>query len=42
MKPLFDGTHAQVSFVGEREDSSKPESEYYRGKDITIVFDRYL
>jgi CDGSH-type Zn-finger protein/ferredoxin len=42
MKPLCDGTHAQVNFVGEREDSNKPELEYYRGKDITIVFDRYL
>lgn len=42
MKPLCDGTHAKVEFVGEREDSKKPEPEYYKGKDITIVFDRYL
>lgn len=42
MKPLCDGSHAQVNFVGEREDSNKPELEYYRGKDITIAIDRYL
>ena len=42
MKPHCDGTHAQVSFVGEREDSNKSEPEYYQGKDITIIFDRYL
>jgi CDGSH-type Zn-finger protein/ferredoxin len=42
MKPHCDGTHAQVEFVGEREDSKKPEIEYYKGKRITIVFDRYL
>lgn len=42
MKPMCDGTHAQIGFVGEREDANKPELEYYRGKDITIVYDRYL
>ena len=42
MKPHCEGTHAQVGFVGEREDSDKPAPEYYRGRDITIVFDRYL
>ena len=41
-KPLCDGTHAQVGFLGEREDSNKQELEYYRGKEITIVYDRYL
>ena len=41
-KPLCDGTHAQVAFVGEREDSNKSELEFYQGKEITIVFDRYL
>lgn len=42
MKPHCDGTHARVGFVGEREDSNKSELEYYQGKEITIVFDRYL
>jgi CDGSH-type Zn-finger protein/ferredoxin len=41
-KPLCDGTHAQVGFLGEREDSNKQALEYYRGKEITIVYDRYL
>lgn len=41
-KPQCDGSHAQVGFVGEREDTDKKELEYYRGKEITIVFDRYL
>ena len=41
-KPHCDGTHATNGFVGEREDSDKPELEYYRGKEITIVYDRYL
>ena len=41
-KPLCDGSHAQVGFDGKREDSDKKEQEYYRGKEITIVFDRYL
>jgi CDGSH-type Zn-finger protein/ferredoxin len=41
-KPLCDGSHAQAGFDGQREDSDKKELEYYRGKDITIVFDRYL
>jgi CDGSH-type Zn-finger protein len=41
-KPHCDGSHAQVGFVGEREDSDKQPLEYYEGKGITIVFDRYL
>ena len=41
-KPNCDGSHAQAEFVGEREDSDKKELEYYRGKKITIVYDRYL
>lgn len=41
-KPLCDGSHAQVGFLGEREDSDKQALEYYRGKEITIVYDRYL
>ena len=41
-KPQCDGSHAQVGFVGEREDSEKKDLEYYRGKEITVVFDRYL
>jgi len=41
-KPFCDGTHAEVGFVGEREDSNKQGLEYYRGKEITIVYDRYL
>ena len=41
-KPMCDGTHAQVGFVGEREDSEKGALEYYEGKEITIVYDRYL
>ena len=41
-KPLCDGTHATVGFDGTREDSEKGEIEYYKGKDITIVYDRYL
>ena len=41
-KPHCDGSHALVGFVGEREDSDKKEPEFYQGKNITIVFDRYL
>lgn len=41
-KPLCDGTHANVGFDGTREDSEKGEIEQYAGKNITIVFDRYL
>ena len=41
-KPQCDGSHATVGFEGNREDSDKQALEYYRGKDITIVFDRYL
>lgn len=41
-KPQCDGSHAQAGFVGEREDSEKKDLEYYRGKEITIVFDRYF
>lgn len=42
MKPYCDGAHATIGFVGEREDSDKPELKYYKGKDITIVYDSYL
>ena len=41
-KPLCDGSHAEAGFVGEREDSDKSDLEYYEGKEITIVYDRYL
>lgn len=41
-KPFCDGTHSQIGFVGERDHSTKPELEYYRGQDLTIVYDRYL
>jgi CDGSH-type Zn-finger protein/ferredoxin len=41
-KPQCDGSHAQAEFSGDREDSDKKEIEYYRGKEITIVYDRYL
>ncbi len=41
-KPLCDGSHASAGFEGSREDSDKPEPEYYEGQKITIVFDRYL
>ncbi len=41
-KPFCDGSHSQIGFVGERINSSKNELEYYPGKEITIVFDRYL
>lgn len=41
-KPMCDGSHSAVGFVGTREDSEKAEPEHYVGKDITIVFDRYL
>ena len=41
-KPLCDGSHARVGFDGQRENSDKKELEYYRGREITIVFDRYL
>ena len=42
MNPHCDGTHAQIGFVGARENSDKPALEYYHGKEITSVFDRYL
>lgn len=41
-KPICDGSHAQAQFIGEREDSQKPPLEFYEGKEITIVYDRYL
>jgi CDGSH-type Zn-finger protein len=41
-KPQCDGSHAQAEFVGVREDSDKPPLEYYEGKEITIVYDRYM
>jgi CDGSH-type Zn-finger protein len=41
-KPQCDGSHSQAEFSGEREDTVKKELEYYRGKEITIVYDRYL
>jgi len=41
-KPLCDGSHSKAEFVGEREDSDKPPLEYYEGKEITIVYDRFL
>ncbi len=41
-KPMCDGSHAQAEFIGEREDSDKPALEYYEGKEMTIVYDRYL
>lgn len=41
-KPLCDGSHAQAGFDGKCEDSEKKELAYYRGKEITIVYDRYL
>jgi len=41
-KPQCDGSHAKAGFDGKREDSNKPEPERYEGKEITIVFDRYL
>ena len=41
-KPLCDGSHSKAEFVGEREDSDKPPLEYYEGKEITIVYDRYM
>ncbi len=40
--PFCDGSHAQAGFSGQREDSNKQEPEQYIGKEITIVFDRYL
>ena len=41
-KPHCDGSHANVGFVGSRDDSDKKPLEYYEGREITIVFDRYL
>ena len=41
-KPQCDGSHAQAAFDGKRENSDKKELEYYQGKDITIVYDRFL
>lgn len=41
-KPYCDGSHAEIHFSGEREDSKKAEPEIHAGKEITIVFDRYL
>jgi CDGSH-type Zn-finger protein len=41
-KPKCDGSHSLAGFVGTREDSEKNTPEHYAGKDITIVFDRYL
>lgn len=42
VKPMCDGTHAKVGFVGTRENSAKGPLEYYEGKNITIVYDRFL
>jgi CDGSH-type Zn-finger protein/ferredoxin len=41
-KPQCDGSHSKAEFVGVREDSDKPPLEYYEGKEITIVYDRYM
>lgn len=41
-KPYCDGTHSRIGFVGERDPSAKTALEYYRGQDITMVYDRYL
>ncbi len=41
-KPFCDGSHINSDFSGERKDSVKSELEYYEGKDITIVYDRYM
>jgi len=41
-KPMCDGSHAAAEFVGERKNSDKTPLEYYEGKAITIVYDRYL
>lgn len=41
-KPFCDGSHSAAGFLGKREDGDKPPLEYYEGKDITIVYDRYL
>lgn len=41
-KPMCDGSHSAARFVGTRDDSEKNTPEHYVGKDITIVFDRYL
>ncbi len=41
-QPFCDGSHIDSDFSPERIDKNKPDPEYYEGKDITIVFDRYL
>ncbi len=41
-KPFCDGTHSKIGFVGERKNSAKTELEYYPGRDITIIYNRYL
>ena len=41
-KPFCDGTHSQIGFTGQRDNSQKAEPERYRGKNITIIFDRFM
>ena len=40
--PYCDGSHIDSDFSAERIDKDKPGPEFYEGKEITIVFDRYL
>ena len=40
--PYCDGAHINSDFSAERIIKEKPDAEYYLGKSITIVFDRYL
>lgn len=41
-KPFCEGSHSSIGFIGERENSDKSELEFYEGKNITIIYDRYL
>jgi len=41
-RPFCDGAHSSIGFTGERKPVEQKSSEHYKGKDITIVYDRHL
>lgn len=42
MKPFCDGSHSATGFSGERVPVDQKTAEHYKGKEITVVYDRHL